>query len=94
MCMDCRQTTETPILVSSVERTSGPPWCVYACPDCAPNRLSNDTAMSLLFDHTMACSECTPEDCCTQGWALSRVAGRTLRRRRDNPETAPRTDSL
>jgi len=89
MCLDCRQTTETPILVHSVERASGPPWCTYACPDCAPNRLSYETAMSLLFDHTQACALCTPLDSCAQGWALSRVVGRALRRSPKPPADTP-----
>lgn len=89
MCLDCRQMTETPILVHSVERASGPPWCVYACPDCAPARLPLDIAMSLLLDHTTHCADCTPLDSCAQGWALSRVVGRALRRSRPAPDSPP-----
>lgn len=83
MCLDCRQTTETPIMVHSVERASGPPWCTYACPDCAPNRLSTDEAMGMLFEHTEQCEACTPAESCARGIALSLVVGRCLRRARD-----------
>lgn len=89
MCLDCHAMTETPILLWAIERASGPAFPVYACPDCAPARLSYDTAMSLLFNHTTHCEECTPADSCAQGWALARVVGRALRRVRPNPASAP-----
>lgn len=82
MCLDCQTITETPILLWAIERASGPAFPVYACPDCAPNRLSYDTALSQLFNHTQHCEDCTPVDSCAQGWALARVVGRALRRTR------------
>lgn len=94
MCLDCHTLTETPVLLYAIERQSGPAFPVYACPDCAPARLTPDAAMALLFNHTQACDECTPLDSCAQGWALSRVVGRSLRRSRPAPETDPATDSL
>ncbi|MGW5568482.1 hypothetical protein ACWEWD_34390 [Streptomyces tendae] len=80
MCLDCQTLTETPILLYAIERASGPAFPVYACPDCAPARLTPDAAMSQLFNHTTACPECTPLECCALGWALSKVVGRSLRR--------------
>ena len=85
MCLDCQTLTETPILLYAIERASGPAFPVYACADCAPARISYDTALSLLFNHTHACDDCTPLDSCPQGWALSRVVGRCLRRVRPTP---------
>lgn len=98
MCLDCQTLTETPVLLYAIERASGPAFPVYACPDCAPARLTPDAAMSQLFNHTTACDECTPLECCAQGWALSKVVGRSLRRIRSAPEQpvpdAPPADSL
>lgn len=94
MCLDCQTLTDTPVLLYAIERTSGPAFPVYACPDCAPNRLTVDAAMALLFNHTHGCAECTPLDSCAQGWALSKVVGRSLRRARPAPTDTPPADSL
>lgn len=80
MCLDCHTLTETPVLLYAIERPTGPAFPVYACPDCAPARMSYEQAMSQLFNHTQRCADCTPDDSCAQGWALSRVVGRVLRR--------------
>ncbi|MFE0423486.1 hypothetical protein [Streptomyces sp. NPDC058953] len=34
-CAHCRRTTAVPVAVGAVERASGPPHVLYACPDCA-----------------------------------------------------------
>jgi hypothetical protein len=36
MCVRCKTTTDRPVVVGSIERTSGPGWTVYACQTCAP----------------------------------------------------------
>lgn len=36
MCVRCDRITDDPVVVSEVHQNSGPGWCVYACPDCAP----------------------------------------------------------
>ena len=89
MCLDCQTITETPVLLYAIERQSGPAFPVYACPDCAPARLSYDSALSQLFNHTQHCDDCTPVDSCPQGWALSRVVGRCLRRVRPAEPASP-----
>ena len=95
MCLDCQTITETPVLLYAIERQSGPAFPVYACADCAPARISYDTALSLLFNHTHGCADCTPLDSCPQGWALSRVVGRCLRRVRPaEPASQPPPNSL
>ena len=82
MCLDCQTITETPILTHAVERSSGPPWTAYACPDCAPRHLSTDEALRSLLEHTEHCDDCSPADSCARGHALSLVVGRTLRKAR------------
>lgn len=97
MCLDCHTLTETPVLLYAIERASGPAFPVYACPDCAPARISYESAMSLLFNHTQHCDDCTPVDSCALGWALSRVVGRCLRRVRPAdvaPAAPPPPNSL
>jgi hypothetical protein len=84
MCVTCHTITDTPLLIRSIEQGSGPGWNLYACPDCAPQHLSQDEAMQLLFDHTAACAECalpSPAEPCAQGRVLVRVHSRTLRRK-------------
>lgn len=89
MCLDCQTITDTPILLWAIERASGPAFPVYACPDCAPARLTYEQAMAQLFNHTTHCDACTPLDSCQLGWALSRVVGRALRRARPAPASDP-----
>ncbi|MEV6317090.1 hypothetical protein [Streptomyces sp. NPDC051776] len=36
MCVRCRATTASPVVVHEVHGASGPGWNVYACPACAP----------------------------------------------------------
>ncbi|MDT3395237.1 hypothetical protein RKE29_00985 [Streptomyces sp. B1866] len=38
MCVHCKQTTDTPVLVHEGETVSGTTWNVYSCPDCAATR--------------------------------------------------------
>lgn len=80
MCLDCQVMTQTPIMLWSIERPSGPPFSVYACTDCAPYRLTPEESMRLLAEHCETCPECTPAESCALGLALGRVAGRCLRR--------------
>lgn len=35
-CCGCHRETHAPIPVRSIERQSGPPVTISACPDCAP----------------------------------------------------------
>ncbi|MFJ6215595.1 hypothetical protein ACIQGZ_20030 [Streptomyces sp. NPDC092296] len=35
-CVRCKQPTDGPVPVHTIERASGPAWTVYACPDCGP----------------------------------------------------------
>ncbi|MER7234018.1 hypothetical protein ABT348_24085 [Streptomyces olivaceus] len=80
MCLDCRTLTDTPVLLYTVERQSGPPFSVYVCPDCAPRRLTEKESMRLLFEHCETCPGCTPVTSCPTGRLLTRVHARCLRR--------------
>ncbi|MGW0731171.1 hypothetical protein [Streptomyces sp. NPDC002851] len=37
MCVRCSEITDAPVIVSEVHQNSGPGFCVYACPPCAPH---------------------------------------------------------
>lgn len=80
MCLDCHEMTSTPVLTHSVERTSGPAWSAYCCPECAPEHLDQPRAMELLCAHTHHCDICSrPDSICPQGRALVRVHSACLR---------------
>lgn len=40
VCCGCGRDTTAPVVVGWTERTSGPPYCRVACPDCAPTLAS------------------------------------------------------
>ncbi|MDX2390681.1 hypothetical protein NJL88_11515 [Streptomyces sp. DK15] len=75
MCADCQVISTTPILVNYVEQASGPGWNLYACPDCAPHRLTHAKAWQLYIEHAASCPVCsTPgHQQCNLGKALAQV---------------------
>ncbi|MEV6207021.1 hypothetical protein [Kitasatospora sp. NPDC051914] len=83
MCVGCKATTTSPILVRHIEQQSGPGCSIYACPACAPDYMSPNEAFSALFDHTLGCEQCSlpsPAEPCPTGHTLVRVHTAALRR--------------
>lgn len=83
MCVGCKATTTTPILVRYIEQNSGPGCSIYACPGCAPDHMSQREAFTALLDHTLGCAQCSlpsPAEPCSTGRILVTVHSRALLR--------------